>query len=123
MPCPECGGRTDVYDSRLNTQKLIRRRRECRACGFRFATIEIANEYQPLGRKEKPNAPIPVPPPAARQKPGPKPRVVATVARHKPVRVRDDDMPRSFADDIVPWSEDSEDFSSYVDIPRGFNDD
>lgn len=117
MPCPECGSRTDVYDSRLNTQKLIRRRRGCRACGFRFATIEVMNVYQPLGKKERPDAPIPEPP--KRSTPSPKPRASSGAVAKK--RAPKEEPVRSFADDIVPWNEDDEeDFSSYIDLPKGF---
>jgi hypothetical protein len=76
------------------------------------------NEYQPLGKKEKADAPVPKPPvvqkekPAPREKPNLKPRVV---------RERKEGKPRSLIDDIVPWDEDAEDFSSYVDINIGRN--
>lgn len=117
MPCPQCGGHTDVYDSRLNTQKLIRRRRSCRACDFRFATIEVLNEYHPLGKKEKPNAPIPKPP--APPKPM-KEAKVKQVSRRQPKY----EKPKGLDEDVVvPWSDDAEDFSAYIDLPRGFNDD
>ena len=118
MPCPQCGGRTDVYDSRLNMQKLIRRRRQCQGCGTRFATIEVINVYQPLGKKEKPNSPVPEIPKVVKAekpkapKPAPKPRVMKT-------RQTKEEKPRSLADDVVPWTEDSEDFSSYIDINVG----
>lgn len=118
MPCPQCGGRTDVYDSRLNTQKLIRRRRSCRACDFRFATIEVLNEYHPLGKKEKPDAPIPKPP---------KPPKPMKQAREKPVVQRRQkvlyERPKGLDEDVIPWREDDEDLSAYIDLPRGFNDD
>jgi transcriptional repressor NrdR len=40
--CPNCGADHDkVVDSRPTTDRTaIRRRRECRACGFRFTTFE-----------------------------------------------------------------------------------
>jgi transcriptional regulator NrdR family protein len=122
MPCPQCGGRTDVYDSRLNTQNLIRRRRACRACDFRFATIEVMNEYQPLGKKEKPDAPIPK---VVKPKPEPKPRPEPKPVKEKVRRSveRSGEKPRGFDEDIVPWTDDADDFSSYIDLPRGFNDD
>lgn len=42
MKCPSCHYKnTKVTDSRLANQELaIRRRRECRECGFRFSTYE-----------------------------------------------------------------------------------
>jgi hypothetical protein len=39
MPCPLCGGVTDVRDTR-EARTAIRRRRWCRACGNRFTTYE-----------------------------------------------------------------------------------
>lgn len=39
--CPRCGtGRVAVTDSRPSA-KTIRRRRMCRACGYRWSTIEV----------------------------------------------------------------------------------
>jgi transcriptional repressor NrdR len=43
-PCPNCKGKTDVIDSRINPKKQIRRRRKCMKCGYRFSTIEIVKE-------------------------------------------------------------------------------
>ena len=42
MRCPKCGGQDDkVLDSRaVHDGKVIRRRRECIACGHRFTTFE-----------------------------------------------------------------------------------
>jgi transcriptional repressor NrdR len=42
MHCPKCkNGDTKVTDSRTSSEgMLIRRRRECTRCGFRFSTIE-----------------------------------------------------------------------------------
>lgn len=42
MRCPKCGkGDTRVVDSRMQeATNTIKRRRECRACGYRFTTFE-----------------------------------------------------------------------------------
>jgi transcriptional repressor NrdR len=42
MICPKCQQPgTDVYDSRLtNNSRAVRRRRECKSCGYRFTTLE-----------------------------------------------------------------------------------
>lgn len=42
MRCPKCGGdNTRVIDSRMQeTSNAIKRRRECRSCGYRFTTFE-----------------------------------------------------------------------------------
>ena len=42
MRCPQCGGgETRVIDSRAQeSSNAIKRRRECRACGYRFTTFE-----------------------------------------------------------------------------------
>ncbi|OUP07802.1 transcriptional regulator NrdR [Collinsella sp. An2] len=42
MRCPKCGGEdTRVVDSRMqDATNAIKRRRECRSCGYRFTTFE-----------------------------------------------------------------------------------
>lgn len=41
MNCPKCHRDTKVMDSRTSSEGMvIRRRRECRRCGFRFSTVE-----------------------------------------------------------------------------------
>lgn len=42
MRCPKCGGAdTRVIDSRVqDSTNAIKRRRECKACGYRFTTFE-----------------------------------------------------------------------------------
>lgn len=40
MRCPECGGATHVYDSRMSGDET-RRRRECDKCKHRFTTFEV----------------------------------------------------------------------------------
>lgn len=42
MRCPKCGADdTRVIDSRMQeTSNAIKRRRECRSCGYRFTTFE-----------------------------------------------------------------------------------
>ena len=42
MRCPKCGhGDTRVIDSRMQeSTNAIKRRRECRSCGYRFTTFE-----------------------------------------------------------------------------------
>lgn len=42
MLCPCCDCNTKVLDSRLaNNDTMIKRRRECTVCGYRFNTYEI----------------------------------------------------------------------------------
>lgn len=44
LPCPQCGGRMDVKDTRPSTYEsvdAICRRRCCRDCGHRVTTYEI----------------------------------------------------------------------------------
>lgn len=118
MHCPECGTRTDVYDSRLNTQGLVRRRRSCPKCGLRFATIEVMNVHQPLGSREDPEAPPPAPPPKPEKPKQEKPVKVARQRTASPKR----EKPRGLDEDIVPWTDDAEDYSRYIEIPRGFDD-
>lgn len=42
MRCPYCGvvGDSSVVNTSVDVQGLVRRRRECRACGRRFSTVE-----------------------------------------------------------------------------------
>lgn len=47
MICQRCPGETVVTDSRPNlANTIIRRRRRCTACGFRFSTNESAFEVK-----------------------------------------------------------------------------
>jgi len=58
MKCPACGsGSTHVVDTLREPSGGIRRRRECKACGKRFSTVERVVETMPLvvkrgGRRE-----------------------------------------------------------------------
>lgn len=41
MPCPHCGSdKSSVKDKRPAKSDMVRRRRECKACGERFTTYE-----------------------------------------------------------------------------------
>ena len=53
MNCPECGYyRTIVIDCRdLKKDQTIRRRRECKKCGFRFTTYERVPDDESLSEK------------------------------------------------------------------------
>jgi C4-type Zn-finger protein len=45
MPCPSCGGRMYVNDSRRDPcrdKSLVRRQRHCRDCGHHTLTFEVA---------------------------------------------------------------------------------
>lgn len=44
IPCPACGTRTSVLDSRPSHVQFVRRRRECPSCGRRFTTMEVPYE-------------------------------------------------------------------------------
>lgn len=48
MNCPQCSAETSVIDTRPNVNGL-RRRRVCKACGFRFTTAEmiVADQRKP----------------------------------------------------------------------------
>lgn len=41
IPCPKCGGDTNVTDTRATGGGRIRRRRLCSLCRLRFTTIEF----------------------------------------------------------------------------------
>lgn len=53
MKCPECNGKTEVFDSRWKEGNVVRRRRQCRSCSHRFTTNEVV-EY-PAPRPVKSN--------------------------------------------------------------------
>ena len=38
--CPKCSGETIVIESRGTADELMRRRRKCVDCGYRFSTVE-----------------------------------------------------------------------------------
>ncbi len=83
--CPKCQAKTDVYDSRLSMEGEFRRKRKCRGCGYRYATIEVLDNSRPLEeRKQKEKAP-----------PKPKrvvtPKQVKVVKEKKVKRFYDDD--------------------------------
>ena len=44
MICPDCKGSTKVIDTDKG-EASIRRRRECKDCGFRFTTYEVHAVY------------------------------------------------------------------------------
>lgn len=49
MNCTQCGGKTETLDTRHDkTSNTLKRRRQCRVCGHRFAT-----EEKPLPVAEK----------------------------------------------------------------------
>ncbi|HLA44606.1 MAG TPA: hypothetical protein VJZ27_14275, partial [Aggregatilineales bacterium] len=50
MKCPYCGitGESQVIDTSHDARGNIRRRRECKACGKRFSTIERSVIATPL---------------------------------------------------------------------------
>ena len=45
MNCPKCGCSTFVVDSRLRPENVVKRRRTCQKCGYRFNTFEITNDF------------------------------------------------------------------------------
>ena len=44
MLCPECSSKSDVADSRLMKENIIRRRRVCQSCKKKFTTLEVQME-------------------------------------------------------------------------------
>ena len=39
--CRKCGAESLIKDSRLQPDGLIRRRRQCKVCAYRWSTLEI----------------------------------------------------------------------------------
>lgn len=54
ISCPECGGATEVKDSRPTFEgNSIRRRRRCVSCGLRCTTFEeVRVESEPTGQRD-----------------------------------------------------------------------
>lgn len=48
MTCPVCGADTRIINSRCPDVDVVRRRRKCVECGYRFTTEEY--EVKPLKR-------------------------------------------------------------------------
>ena len=69
MNCTQCGGKTETLDTRHDkTTNTLKRRRQCRVCGHRFAT-----EEKPLPVAEKaPERVAPKPAKIAKQTPTPR---------------------------------------------------
>lgn len=89
--CSQCGHKTDVYDSRLTEEGNLRRKRKCRSCGYRYATIELLDEPNLQSRPTKKVAEVkPV-----KAKPLPKGKPEKTVKK----KVVDDDMYESYDSD------------------------
>jgi len=54
MECPKCRGKTDVINSRLNLDyNVVRRRRKCLKCGYRFTTYESSEFEKPKKLRKK----------------------------------------------------------------------
>lgn len=89
IPCPKCKTRTDVYDSRINHLYQLRRKRICRACGWRFATIEITDTNNQLRQLDE----VPPPKPKVEKPKVERPKKVKVAKRVKEEKVRryDDD--------------------------------
>lgn len=52
--CPKCKSESDVKDTRDREHGYIWRRRKCKACGYRWGTIEISNSrYRRVQKTEK----------------------------------------------------------------------
>lgn len=54
--CPNCGGKSVIYDSRKLKDGSVMRRKKCRKCGIRFCTNErYAGRIGVLGHVEEKN--------------------------------------------------------------------
>jgi len=98
IPCQKCKTRTDVYDSRFNQDGLIRRKRLCGGCGFRFATIEILDKHNTLSQVKRVPKPKVIKPKVDRKpKPVKAPRVASKSA-----------MANNFMDDFESFETDDD---------------
>lgn len=94
IPCPKCRKRTDVYDSRISQLGQLRRKRSCRACGWRFATIEVMDEGNPLRQLDE------IPPPKPKVEKVPKPKKVKPVKDKKVKQLKQEKVRRFDEDDF-----------------------
>ncbi len=57
--CPQCASpETECKDSRpvnYEGESSVRRRRQCKSCGFRFSTFELSKHYLTIDRPKKIN--------------------------------------------------------------------
>ena len=51
--CYDCGGETQVVDSRLHSSGYLYRRRRCKECGFSFSTIEIEDSMSQVSNLQE----------------------------------------------------------------------
>jgi len=58
IPCPLCASASRVLETRMANDVVLRRRRECTACRFRFSTLEriisparFRVDWDPLAQK------------------------------------------------------------------------
>lgn len=51
MNCPVCGEKTKTIETRHPDPEVVRRRRECLACGYRFSTVEYEEAFADAERK------------------------------------------------------------------------
>jgi transcriptional regulator NrdR family protein len=50
VSCPKCSGeQVQVIETSASATAIVRRRRECKQCGYRFSTVEITvDDYEAL---------------------------------------------------------------------------
>ena len=58
MNCPICGGSTSVINSRTPTNDIVKRRRKCMVCGYRFNTVETPEDGATGYKKTSPTVNI-----------------------------------------------------------------
>lgn len=92
IPCPKCKTRTDVYDSRINPLFQLRRKRICRSCGWRFATIEVTDKQNPLQQLDERPPRVAKPKPVKKEKTAKTEKKVKQLKQEKVRRFDDDDF-------------------------------
>jgi transcriptional regulator NrdR family protein len=50
--CTECGGDSEVIDSRPRPNGVIRRRRRCKSCKFAWTTEELKVQKEAMTKKQ-----------------------------------------------------------------------
>lgn len=112
IPCPKCKTRTDVYDSRITVLGQLRRKRICRKCGWRFATLEVIDKQNELRQVDEHRPSKPKAPKVEKPKREPKP---------KPVKASKEKVRRFDDDDFEEDSYDVPDELRYLISDRGFD--
>jgi len=100
MKC-DCGGGTKVIDSRVQPDKILKRRRKCLVCGTRFTTIEVRSD-------------VIRPEPNIKPKPVPKPKIITPSFRNTKTQLKNNTFARNRLEELNYVDDDSFDCISDI---------